>query len=276
MKKSTKKITLLILVFAITSVMFGCHGGSSSDPNQGFTVKGVARVYNLQGTQFIDYATSGRYQGLFLSGAGTYGSLTSFDEYAGILYNARGAKVPGRWRIGLSRGFDAASLCVSPAVEEVNVSLGSVETIRCFGGTSIFVSQPDTVDAFNPPSTITITGSGIEDTYGMPKIAIYDEYGNVGASVTATQTLAGGIPHSGPGIEALTFNAGDLSQVYDGVYSITVSNVNADGSWAIVGGAIVSVYGNPPPPPDPDPGGGDCEPQPQGYEQLPCDDLLNQ
>ena len=270
-----KKSTLVILLFAVTSIMFGCHGNSNpSDPNAGFTVQGVARVYNLQGTNYLDYATGGRFQGLFLSGAGTNGTVTNFDVNESLFnYNARGAKVPGTWRLGLSRGFVAGSLCVGSVVDDRNVSLGSVETLRCYGGTSIYVSQPDSVDAFNPPSTITITGPGIEDTYGMPKVAIYDEYGNVGTSVTATQTLTGGVPHSGSGIEALTFNAGDLSQVYDGTYSITVGNVNADGTWSAVGGAIVSVYGNPPPPPDTGPGsGGGCPPQPQGLEQLECND----
>ncbi len=267
MKKSTKKLMLLVLVFAVTSVMFGCRS-NSSDPNAGFTVKGVARVFNPQQTLHIDYATGGNFQGVFLSGDGTSGTITSFDVNESFFaYNVRGAKVPGRWRIGLRRGFVLGSLCALPAVKEVNVRLGSEETIVCFGGTSIFISQPDTVDAFNPPSTITLTGSGIEDTYGMPKVAIYDEYGNVGASVTATQLSSQ--PDSD--MQSLTFNPGDLSQAYDGVYNITVSNVNADGSWSIVGGAIVSVYGNPPPPPDPGPGpGGGCEPQPQGYEQLPC------
>ena len=263
-----KKSMLIILLFAVTSVMFGCRGNSNpSDPNQGFTVQGVARVHNLQGTAYIDYATGGRFQGLFLSGAGTFGSITSFDvNESTFAYTARGAKVPGRWRLGLSRGFVLGSLCVSPVVDERNVDLGSVETLRCFGGTSSFIAQPDSVDALNPPSTITITGSGIADTYGMPKVAVYDEYGNVGASVTATQLSSQ--PNSD--LQTLTFSASDLSQVYDGVYSISVSNVNADGSWSIVGGAIVSVYGNPPPPPDPDPGGGGCEPQPQDMEQLPC------
>lgn len=265
MKKPTTMIGSMIMLAWVTMGAF-CHNNTPSDPNAGFTVKGVARVYNQFQTAYIDYATSGRYEGVFLSGTSTSGSMSNFDEPSGFSYTARGAKVPGRWRLRLSRGFDVGSLCAAPVTDDRNVSLGSVETLYCFGGVRIFVAQPDTVDALNPPSTITLTGPGIEDTYGMPKVAIYDEYGNVGASVTATQFSSQ--PNSDN--RTLTFNAGDLSQAYDGTYSITVNNVNADGTWSIVGSAIISVYGNPPPPPDPDPGGGGCEPQPQDMEQLPC------
>lgn len=163
------------------------------------------------------------------------------------------------------------SLCLGTGVTDISVNLGSQKLVYCPGGNVAFRVQPDTIDALNPPAAMTISGSGIEDTYGAPIVAFYNEFGNVVSSAPASQTFAGdGSPRSGPGIESLTVNGSDLSQVYDGTYSIAVNNVNSDGIWTTIGAGMVSVYGNPPPPPDPGDLGGGCETQPQDQPQLEC------
>lgn len=271
-----KKTILMISALAMACVSIGCGGGSQppSDPNRGFDILGQAQVFNVSQQTYLLYPSGGRFQGQFLSGAGTYGSITSFDRDQSFAnYNATGAKVPGTWRISLSRGIFGNSLCFGSVTKDVSVNLGSMERLICPGGSVAFVVQPDTIDALNPPATISITGSGIEDTYGEPMVVFYDEFGNVAASAPASQKFAeDGSLHSGPGIASITVNTADLTQVYDGIYSMAINNVNADGSWTIIGGAAIAIYGNPPPPPpDPDPGDGGCTTQPPDQEQLPCE-----
>lgn len=274
-----KKTTLLIFVFTLIVATIGCGsgGGTPTDPNKGFLVIGQAQVYNIAQQTSLIYPTGGRYQGQFLSGAGTYGSVDNFDVLESFsTYNVHAAKLPGTWRISLSGSiFTVGSLCRGAGTKDVNVNLGSQETVICPGGNVAFLAQPESVDAFNPPSTVKIMGSGISDAYGMPTVAIYNEFGNVVASVSAAQTLAddGSVrPNQAVSeIAGIQFNGTNLSQVYDGTYSITINNLNADGSWSIVGGAVVAVYGNPPPVWEPDPGGGDdCPEQPRDQPQLEC------
>lgn len=98
-------------------------------------------------------------------------------------------------------------------------------------------------------------------------LAYYDEFGNMVASSSANQLLYGGKAGYVTGILA---TLPDISQVYDGVYTVAVYNVNVDGTWEMVGSATVNIYGNPPPIFGGG-GGGECDPPPLGQVQLPCD-----
>jgi hypothetical protein len=129
-----------------------------------------------------------------------------------------------------------------------------------------FSSAPQTVDLLAPPSTIELTGEGLTTAYGMPYIEYRDPY--TGNLIGATYATAVG--GKGGWLQA---NTPDLSGVYDGVYSILISNIRADGSLEPVGTATIECTGRPyvfEPPPDPGPCG--CPP---GEYCLPCDPNQN-
>jgi hypothetical protein len=104
--------------------------------------------------------------------------------------------------------------------------------------------DPSSIDVSNPPATVTINGSGISSTYGMPYVDYFDQYGNVVAEGRASQVAQDGTSLSG--------NTPDLSNVTSNTYSVIVRNVQANGSLQYVGAAMVYVANwVEPPPPDP-------------------------
>jgi len=141
--------------------------------------------------------------------------------------------------------------CFNHAIIE---SVGDYAPLPCLNrppGSFAFV--PATADAQAMPSSFTISGDGIDGTYGMPLVDFYDEYGDLMASISATDL---GI--DGQGTTWLSSNPPYLT--YNGTYFAVVSNVLADGSFDIVGVATVDVINGqdlPPllgPSPTPDPG----------------------
>jgi hypothetical protein len=162
-------------------------------------------------------------------------------------------------------GFEP-SLCLGVETTDRNVSLGSREELECRPRFFSFTSSPDLINALSPPATITFTGEGIENVYGSPMLAFYNEFGNVAAYASASQVIL----ESGE-IEGLILNTPpEISQVYDGIYTVAIHNINPDGSWEIIGAAPVTIYGNPPPPPPPPDEGGGGGSQPPDQPQLPC------
>lgn len=261
MKRKIANFVLLSAFACVTVFSTGCGGGGNNnppDPNRGFDVLVLA----------ARIPTNARVQAAFLNGSGTYGSITSFpaQETGGDGFlTFTGAKVPGTWRFLYGAGFEP-SQCLGVDVTDRNVSLGSREELECVPRFYSFTASPNMIDALNPPTTITFTGKGIENLYGTPMLAFYDEFGNVVVSTPANQMLwNNGV------IESLVVNVpSNINQAYDGTYTVAVHNVNADGSWEIIGAAPVTIYGNPPPPPPP-PDGDGCGQQQQNLQQLPCD-----
>ncbi|QYO62584.1 hypothetical protein [Leptolyngbya sp. 7M] len=86
----------------------------------------------------------------------------------------------------------------------------------CPGRFTGFTASPDLLDALNQPATITFLGKGLDNAYGEPALAFYDEFGNVVASTQAIQSL-----WDDGEIEGIVVNLPDISQVFDGVYSET-------------------------------------------------------
>lgn len=256
-------LTLLVCFGSLFVSCDGGDGGSSSDPNRGFDILTYA-VAPITGTIV---PSGGNVQGNFLSGAGTYGTVTTFNrEHSGVgILRIPGAKVPGTWRLAFGPSFISGSLCLTYSTVDLNVNLGSEERLYCPGRFAGLTATPNTVDSLNPPASITFSGKGIEAVYGTPTLAFYDEYGNVVASSPAAQLLYA--PDNE--IEAVSVTIPDLSQVYDGVYTVVVHNINPDGSWEVVGAAPITIYGNPPPPPPSD-GDGGCQQPPLDLAQLPC------
>jgi hypothetical protein len=263
-----RKLITIIFVLSLGWAMNGCGGGGGGgtpDPNAGFKIETFA--YHPQDPS-VYIPTAGNVQGQFLYPNGaTTGTVESFNRnHGGVgLLVIPGARVPARWRLTLGPDFFGGSHCLTFETVDRDVSLNSVIRLFCRGRFFGFTASPNTLDALNPPATMTFNGKGIENVYGTPALAFYDEYGYVVASTQASQLL-----YREGEIEGLEIVIPDISQVYDGVYTIAVHNIRPDGSWEVIGAAPVTIYGNPPPPP-PGGGGGGCEPQPPDQQQLPCD-----
>jgi hypothetical protein len=134
------------------------------------------------------------------------------------------------------------------------------------GKSSAFTASPSSIDLAAPPATVTLSGVGIDATYGMPLIQYYDSTGSLVASALANTVASDGTWLQG--------NTPDLSNAYNGETNVEVSNRLADGTWSYpVGIAPLTIYGgNDPPPlddgPPPDPEG--CGGQPIDQPQMPC------
>jgi hypothetical protein len=164
----------------------------------------------------------------------------------------------------------------------LNVNCGSIAALPGnFFGFSL-TAQPGSVDLQAQPSTMIVSGQGIDATYGMPLVEYFDTNGYLIGSVTAT-SVAGDYSW----VEA---PVPDLSSVYSGNYQIQVTNIRSDGNYLdIVGTAPMYAWGRDRPDSDGDgwfddedchpydpsrwscfDGGGGCNNQNIG-PQMPCE-----
>lgn len=264
MRKLTNKLFVLVLGLAICACGSGGGSGSGSDPNAGFKLSTYA-YSPIDTTVYIP--TAGNVQGQFISANGsTTGTISSFNnDFGGVgLLVVTGGKVPGLWQFRLAPNFVPGSLCLAPTITNYNMSLNDEKPLFCPGRFGGFTADPASINALTPPASVTFNGKGIDNSYGSPALAFYDEFGYVVASTQASQSL-----WNGASISGIVVDLPNISQVYDGTYTVVVHNINADGSWEVIGAAPITIYGNPPPPPPP-PSGGGCEQGPPDLEQLPC------
>jgi hypothetical protein len=190
---------------------------------------------------------------LFGLSTGETRQLPSFAETDGDgLYAVDDGRAPAVWEFGEYNG-----VCANQSTR-YNINLGQDFALIC-DTTCVFVKGPNCpnntfamdpsfIDVADPPVIVSITGSGIDSTYGMPYIDYFDQYGNVVAEGRASQVAQDGTWLSG--------STPDLSSVTSNTYSVIVRNVMADGSLQFVGAATVYVGNWVPPPPPPDP----CDP----------------
>jgi len=125
---------------------------------------------------------------------------------------------------------------------------------NCPPGGPFFAVEPASIDATAPPEAVTVTGAGIDATYGMPYVSFYNPNGYVLAEGRAST-----VSPEGTSMSAVI---PEISSVPSGSYWAIVRKVMADGSLQFVGAAEVYVFNfEPPPPPDPEPtpcGDGPC------------------
>jgi hypothetical protein len=97
-------------------------------------------------------------------------------------------------------------------------------------------ANPSGLDLNAPPSSTTISGQGIDGTYGMPTVEYFDGSGFFIGSVTATSVAGDG--------SWLTAPFPDLSQAYSGTFQLQVSNMSSSGYYLdVVGTATLNCYG---------------------------------
>lgn len=119
--------------------------------------------------------------------------------------------------------------------KDANGNCNAVTITSTGVGFNNFAVSPSSIDLQAPPTTMTITGTGISSTYGMPVVEFYDNYSNFIGSTTASSVDSGGT-----WLQAAT---PDLSQVYSGTYQVEIHNVRADSSMEFIGIADVVTYG---------------------------------
>lgn len=245
---------LIFVALLCLSVSFGCNGGGGSS-NGGFRI----RTQLDYGNGFV-LDSGGIVSGNHVQDrSGATGTVYSFGVNTSPSGRASvdGGRAPALWRLT----GNVAGLCFFSNIDR-DIDRGEEERIICPAGFLItgYSASPNSIDVYSPPATMTITGSGMDGTHGLPSVAYYDESGYLVAETTTT-TVAG----DGTWLQANTPN---LSSVYTGNYTVIVRNAMADGNWRAVGAANVYVYGNdPPPPPDPEPDPCDCPP---GEPCTPC------
>jgi hypothetical protein len=242
----TVKISLFILVVCFAGLGFQCNsGGNTSDPSRGFDVAALVRFLRQGGGGFDRPAQAQNVGGVFqgATSATTIGFRANFSIPTMFnVANVRDAKVPANW---LVQGFIFDLNCNGLRSNQRDVGIGGTIKLICETVTPSATITPESIDANAPPSNISIFTDGsnaIDTTFGMPKIAIYDELGNL-KNVSVTYSGKGG---------SLKINTPNLTNFQNGNYTFIINNVKADGSWDVIAIGNIFIFGNPPPdPPDP-------------------------
>lgn len=255
---------IALITFVLCCALFASCSGGGSQLQSGFFAFGERHVQVFGGGFMFVSPTNISGTWLFDNGTAT-GSVQSFSLLCLGVCPINNGRVPARWNIVAGGQFE----CIGyREPTQRDVTLNSTQISRCVipGIVFPFSPAPGLVDLLAPPSTIELTGEGLTTDYGMPYIEYRDPY--TGNLIGATYATAVG--GKGAWLQA---NTPDLSGIYDGVYSILISNIRADGSLEPVGTATIECTGRPyvfEPPPDPGPCG--CPP---GEYCLPCDPNQN-
>jgi hypothetical protein len=126
----------------------------------------------------------------------------------------------------ISYNKDEDGLCFSSKLSFTFIGL-SLNTFNNLSGS---------VNLQAPPSSVTIGGSGIDTTYGMPIMHLYDYNGTFIGKQTAT---------SCDGWNWATFNLETLTNPYSGTYHAKVARMRWDGNYEEIGDAPIDCYGYP-------------------------------
>lgn len=235
-------------------LLIGCNGGggSGNPPDRGFNLLPTRiEISQTTGSQ-LRRPTTMRVVSWFLEPQGTtQGTIEYFParDIGPASEWFRDARVPAKWRFQYVEIFPIGTVPCINGVQTVerNVHIGEQEELFCEAYVFPVTVAPNAVDATAPSSTVSIEAEGVSDTYGAPQVAIFDEFGTLKATVSATAV------NLGKG--QIAFAPPNLNSYPNGVYQLTVNNITASGRWDTVGAGELTIYGNTPPPapnpPDP-------------------------
>jgi hypothetical protein len=219
---------MLLLGGLVTFAMgFQC-GGPPTPPPVGFQIHTMDED-NLFGTLQDSPSISvvGNLQEAIVSnpvGVYTYFSATTDGNgYA----QALNAVVPANWLFSEYNGPCGNQSTVATVGDQ------QTQDLDCIGTALGFILTPGTLYVSSPPAHLSITGSGILTTYGMPHVQIFNSVGAKVADVVATSVTNNG--------QALTSPTPSLAGLTTGTYGLEVLNVQSNGSLAPVGATPVPV-----------------------------------
>jgi hypothetical protein len=238
---------LLILVIAPLLMAGDCDG--DSPPPFGF---GTQTYLLINQTQLIPtaYDLTGSHQ------ADVYdrppyspqGEHLFFQKLGGNnTYYLNGGRCPAIWRIGVYEppnipcGGQSALALVEPY---------KYTQIYCtnIGFRPGFSSVPTTLTA-NAYNEVTVSGPDISQTYGMPKVSVYDSYGYLIGEAVGTSWGPASDPNGSPWMSAMLW----IPSLSPGDYTFIVSNATQSGGYENIGAGFFSILPIGPPPNSCDP-----------------------
>lgn len=234
-----RKLTRVLLTVVLTASAVGCDTGNTlptATPGGGFfietRIKESGIVYIEPGVGII-----GNWVADLPGAAGDPSSWTKISNPQGLI-SVVGGRAPATWKgtwvsdIGLGdacNGFSAQG----------PVAVGKISHITCEPPSSVpqviaspFTLSPNPINTTAPPSSVTVTGEGLNTTYGLPLIQYYDLNGNLVAQENATSV-------SSP--TAMVVSGGGISHLPVGTYAGYVSNAGPNGTWNYVGTGSLQV-----------------------------------
>lgn len=240
-----------IILIAMTILLAGFSGCIPSPPSPGFRIK-TTRTTIVSGNPlpttinapniFVDGNVTSVLCCVQIQGnIGAFSGSTNGSAY----YDLHGGKTPAHWRLGEGNGP-----CGGQSVNTLIMNAGSTVPLDCRDiPITFFAFSPSMIQRDYPPESITIEGTGISSSGGMPTVEYYNLNGTLVAQNTATD-LSGGV---------LTAPSPNISGLGSGAYIALVRN--PDGSSPGNGVMVIFDYFEPPddPPPDPPQCGGQLE-----------------
>ena len=244
MKRKLIFASVTFIASIVSSACSGGGGGSSSDPNIGFFLIGDRFEQSQTTGSTIVVPTIMRAQGQFIEPQGTIrGTVESFPvkDIGPAATQIPGAKVPAKWQITYVEAAQPGRIPCQDGIRTVerNVGVGELERLPCTARVFPVTLIPNTVDVQSPPTTIEIDVEGVSNEHGQPQVAILNEFGQLRAAIPAT--IIQSAKHR------ISFTLPNMNDFYNGVYTVSVSNVRANGAWDVIGVGELSVYGNVPP-----------------------------
>ena len=226
----------LILLATAALATSACGGGP------GFTIRTQIGLPNPFGPPtLVDQPSVGVAGKRLVDLSGASGTQTSFTGRSGS--NARlslpNARVPAVWAFA-STGFP----CIGMTPSTVRVSRGSTVSLLCLTGIAVAASMAPSPTAYSvnsPPTTTSLSGYGIQTTYGMPFVEYYDPFtGGLEATVRATKVYTN--PTSGA--QTVVVATPRLTESYYGSMAILIRNADASAAPGdCAGTAVMAVSG---------------------------------
>jgi hypothetical protein len=157
------------------------------------------------------------------------GNITYFNATTDSngYWQAVNAIVPANWLFNETNGPCGGQQAVA------TVGNGQTQDLDCISLVLSYVVSPSSLEVWNPPTSLSITGTGMTTQYGMPHVQIFNNVGTQVADIVATSVTDNG--------EVLTAPGPSLTGLSTGTYGLEVLNVQSNGTLAPAGAAPIPI-----------------------------------
>jgi hypothetical protein len=172
---------------------------------------------------------------LVLAFPGCSGGGSSSCSFSGLVPNGTYLVFITDPNTGLATTFTRVATSSGTLSITTSQSCSNVVVVLATTSNLTLSASPSSINLESPPSTVTITGSGFDTTYGMPRVEYFDSSGFLVGSVYANSVSGG---------TSLVATVPDLTNAYSGTYQIRVTNKTYQGYYSHrVGTATVEAWG---------------------------------